>query len=57
MGKNVLRAVGPVKQPSETEVAAQQETKKSKAIMLIVNTLGDTPLRAVMAEAECSRKV
>ena len=57
MGKSVWSVVGPV-EPSGDETPAQTEAKKAKAIMLLVNALGDTPLRAVMAEgADCPRKM
>lgn len=56
--KGLYDAVGPLEQAAAGETAEVQEARKAKALMLIVNSLGDMPLRAVMAEAaDCPRKM
>ena len=58
IGKDVWSEIDPLQQPTETETPETQRSKKAKAVMLLVNALGDTPLRAVMQEgSDCPRKM
>lgn len=58
IGKELYGAVGALERPDTGETAEIQETEKAKALILIVNALGDMPPRAFMDEgADCPRKM
>lgn len=59
IGKDLRKNFDPLEMnPEEGETPAQKKSKKAKTMMLIVNALGDFPLRAVMFEGpDCPRKI